>query len=84
MKEDESKRITQRARRTKAAVHTVPTSETGRASCSDHVELFELIEHNRKLKETDRLVAADICSGCPLKSGCGFRVFRPDKPRNEP
>ncbi|MDT0319280.1 hypothetical protein [Streptomyces millisiae] len=67
---------TARSRRSKKAVRTVPTSDQGRAACSEHTELFELVEDGgSSVTYEDRLDAAAVCDGCPLSSSCGFRVW---------
>ncbi|GAB2872626.1 hypothetical protein [Streptomyces mayteni] len=65
------------SRRSKKAVRTVPTSDHGRAACSEHRELFELVEdaHSSVVTYEDRLDAAAVCDGCPLRSRCGFRIW---------
>ncbi|TDC25401.1 hypothetical protein E1265_07015 [Streptomyces sp. 8K308] len=67
---------TARSRRSKKAVRTVPTSDQGRAACSEHTELFELVEDGgSSVTYEDRLDAAAVCDGCPLSPRCGFRVW---------
>ncbi|UCM88026.1 hypothetical protein [Streptomyces marincola] len=64
------------SRRSKKAVRTVPTSDYGKAACSEHTELFELVEDaGAGVTYEDRLDAAAVCDGCPLRSRCGFRIW---------
>ncbi|MEO3754875.1 hypothetical protein [Streptomyces sp. B6B3] len=70
------KGITAMARRSKSAVRTVVGTDQGRAACASHPELFEQVEDpERVTHHEDRLQAAAICDGCPLRFRCGFRIF---------
>ncbi|MEO3753557.1 hypothetical protein [Streptomyces sp. B6B3] len=78
MRDDKASRITAMARRSKSAVRTVPTSDHGRASCADDIELFERVSLTEgRVAHLDRLEAAAVCDGCPLHWTCGFRVAPP-------
>ncbi len=67
------------ARHSKVAVRTVPTSDRGRAACADDVDLFERVAFTEgRVAHLDRLEAAAVCDGCPLRLTCGFRIVPPE------
>ncbi len=78
------KNATAMSRRSKRAVRTVTFSDYGRAACTDHMKLFEIVEgtDDEAVTYQDRLDAAAVCGGCPLRSRCGFRV-RPSGSRRK-
>lgn len=75
MTDPKSTRLTAAARRSRKAVATVTTTDHGRAACTSRRDLFDRVElADGRISYRDRLDAAAICDGCPLKATCGFRV----------
>jgi peptide subunit release factor RF-3 len=82
---DNAARLTAMKKRSKGAIRTVSTSDVGRAACAENLTLFDRVANNDgKVHPRDQGEAASICDGCPVNSGCGFRVAHPGPKRGEP